>query len=106
MLEKGVKEYYFRPEGKMSDRVCAIPIYTARRKPNQKGTLRLYCIRIADNLLILGGGGKKISKTYNEDNTLSEKVHTLQSIDKELRKLENKGVDLFQDINNLNIRIY
>lgn len=26
IMNEGVKEYYFRPEGKMIDRVCALPL--------------------------------------------------------------------------------
>ena len=105
IMNEGVKEYYFRPEGKMIDRVCAIPLYTKPRNSKANGTLRLYCIRVSDKLLILGGGGKKTTQTYEEDKSLSEKVSTLQNIDNELRKLEDNGIDLYQTINNLTIHI-
>lgn len=101
---KGAKEYFFRPEGKMSDRLCALPVFTVSRNLLH-GTLRLYCIRISEQLLILGGGGEKTTKTYDEDKILSGNVRTLQSIDKELRKLEADGIDLYATINNLKITI-
>ena len=41
MLQKGIEERRFRPEGKMSDGVAALPVY-------QSG-LRLYCLRLSDN---------------------------------------------------------
>ena len=104
IVENGVKEAFFRPEGKMNDRVCAIPLLTSGRQ-KQNGTLRLYCIRISDKLLIIGGGGIKTTRTYNEDQTLSVHIKTLQMIDKELSDLENEGKDLHTEIYNLKIHI-
>ena len=104
IIEKSAKEYYFRPEGNLNDRVQALPLYTMPR--NKKyGTLRLYCIRISGRLLILGGGGDKITQTYEEDEHLLDKVRTLQSIDNQLRRLEEEGFDIHTRINNLTISI-
>ena len=105
IMNEGVKEYYFRPEGKMIDRVCALPLYTTPRQHKKQGTLRLYCIRISDKLLILGGGGEKTTQTYDEDEILLDKVNTLQNIDNKLRLLEKDGTDLYQTINNISITI-
>lgn len=102
--EHGAKESFFRPEGKISDRVCAIPLFSSASK-NKSGTLRLYCLRISDKLLIVGGGGIKTTQTYNEDENLSRHVQTLQSIDRELSKIENEGQDLSKVIYNLTIQI-
>ena len=44
----GALERFFRPEGKMNDRVCALPVL--------KSKLRLYCLRLSDKILILGNG--------------------------------------------------
>lgn len=70
----GAFERFFRPEGKMSDRVCALPVLKSR--------LRLYCLRLSDKILILGNGGVKATRTYNEDDTLKGYVITLQNFDK------------------------
>ena len=105
IMRVGVKEYYFRPEGKMIDRVCALPLYIEPGRQKKNGTLRLYCIRLSDKLLIVGGGGEKTTQTYDEDENLSAKVHTLQSIDKELMKIEEEGINLYETINNLTINI-
>lgn len=43
--------------------------------------------------------------TDEEDEFLSDSVNLLQSIDIELRKLEEDGVNLHQEINNLKISI-
>lgn len=104
IVDNGAKESFFRPEGKMNDRVCCIPLLTSFRQ-KQNGTLRLYCIRISDKLLIVGGGGIKATRTYNEDQILSEHVKTLQRIDNELSDLENGGKDLHKEIYNLKIFI-
>ncbi len=80
----GFLERYFRPEGKMRDRVVALPI--------QSGKLRLYCLRLSDSVLIVGNGGRKTTKTYNEDKELSGYVVSLQKLDELLRHAERKGI--------------
>lgn len=45
IADLGALERFFRPEGKMSDRVCALPVV--------KSKLRLYCLRLSDSILIL-----------------------------------------------------
>ena len=105
MLDKGALERFFRIEGQYIDRIYALPLYAVPRKKQEHGTLRVYCIRISDRLLILGGGGIKTTRTYENDEILSEKVHTLQSIDKALQTLESAGIDLYDNINNLTINI-
>ena len=74
----GALERFFRPEGKMTDRVCALPVLNSK--------LRLYCLRLSDKILILGNGGVKRTRTYNEDNTLQGYVTTLQKFDKLMRE--------------------
>jgi len=79
----GFLERYFRPEGKMRDRVAALPIETSK--------LRLYCLRLSDSVLIVGNGGEKSSKTYNEDSVLNGYVVNLQKLDEILHQAEKKG---------------
>ena len=43
--------------------------------------LRLYCLRISDQILIVGNGGVKITRTYEEDMELSGYVMDLQKFD-------------------------
>lgn len=73
IMENGALERYFRLEGKYSDGVCALPI--------SSGKLRLYCLRLSDKILIIGNGGIKDSKTYNENNELNGYVIDLQKFD-------------------------
>lgn len=69
IADMGALERYFRPEGKLKDRVCALPIMQSK--------LRLYCLRLSDKILVLGNGGVKKTRTYNEDDTLKGYVLTL-----------------------------
>lgn len=79
----GFLERYFRPEGKMKDRVCALPIETSK--------LRLYCLRISDSVLIAGNGGMKQTRTYDEDKELSGYVLSLQKLDELIKLAVKKG---------------
>ena len=79
----GAFERLFRPEGKMSDRVVALPII--------KSKLRLYCLRLSDGILILGNGGVKNTRTYNENDELRGYVVTLQNFDKLIKQGEQDG---------------
>ena len=74
----GALERYFRPEGKMSDRVVALPTVQSK--------LRLYCLRLSDRILILGNGGVKNTKTYEESKELSGYVLTLQNFDRLIKE--------------------
>lgn len=79
----GALERFFRPEGKMTDRVCALPVLNSK--------LRLYCLRLSDKILVLGNGGVKRTRTYNEDDTLKGYVTTLQKFDKLMREGVKNG---------------
>ena len=83
ILENGVLERYFRREGRLNDRVCALPI--------DSGKLRLYCLRLSDKILILGNGGIKATRTYNEDSELNGYVMDLQQFDALLKEAEKDG---------------
>ncbi len=84
ILENGALERYFRPEGGYGDGVCAIPI--------QSGQLRLYCLRISDQILIIGNGNVKRTRTTQEDPLLQGYVITLQKFDKLIRAGIRNGV--------------
>lgn len=103
IAQNGALESLFRPEGKMSDRVCAMPLLIKSRR-KEIGTLRLYCIRISDKLLILGGGGLKTTDSYEQDEFLNKKVEDLQLVDKEIAYLE-KRTNIEDAIYNITIEI-
>ena len=83
MEASGFLERYFRPEGKMRDNVCALPITS--------GKLRLYCLRISDSVLIAGNGGVKDVKTYQENEELRGYVISLQNLDNAIKVALKKG---------------
>lgn len=83
IIDKGALERFFRNEGRMNDNVKALAIDSRK--------LRLYCLRISDQILILGNGGVKNTRTYQEDSKLSGYVMDLQTFDKVLLKVQKSG---------------
>lgn len=79
----GFLERYFRPEGKMRDSVCALPI--------QSGKLRLYCLRLSNSVMIAGNGGIKNVNSYQESEELSGYVVTLQKLEEAIKIAVKKG---------------
>ena len=84
ILDRGALERYFRPEGSINDNLCAIPI--------ESGNIRLFCLRISDQILILGNEDKKTTRTYQEDRRLLGYALDLQKFDKLLKKDLEDGV--------------
>lgn len=91
--QMGAEDRYFRYEGSRQDRVMALPSHI------DTSSLRLYCLNISQKILILGNGGIKTTKTYEEDSELHKCVQTLQKIDIEIKKLENKEIITIQGTN-------
>ena len=83
ILNIGALERFFRPEGKIKDRVAAIPL--------EGGRLRLYCLRISEQIVILGNGGVKSTRTYEEDSRLYGYVLDLQRFENILDENVAKG---------------
>ena len=79
----GAFERFFCFLGKMSDRVAALSIDSRK--------LRLYCLRISDQILIVGNGGRKDTRTYEESAELSGYVMDLQAFDKMLAEAQKAG---------------
>ena len=73
IVAHGALERYFRPEGRFKDNLAALSI--------DSKVLRLYCLRISDQILIIGNGGAKTTRTYEEDTELSGYVLDLQKFD-------------------------
>ena len=76
-------ERLFRIEGRMRDNVAALSLDSHK--------LRLYCLRMSDKILILGNGGAKKTRTYQEDDELSGYVMDLQKFDKALIEAQKNG---------------
>ena len=83
ILRIGALERFFRPEGGMNDSVQALLI--------ESGKLRLYCLRLSDQIVILGNGGVKNTRTYEEDPKLYGYVLDLQKFEKILNESIAKG---------------
>ena len=83
---EGAQDRHFRYEGKMRDRVMALPSHL------ETTSLRLYLLNIQSRIPILGNGGLKSTAKYQEDATLNKCVETLQKIDIELKLREKKKV--------------
>ena len=79
----GAFERFFRPEGKIEDHVAALSIDSRK--------LRLYCLRISDQILIVGNGEVKDSRTYQANEELSGYVVDLQVFDKILTEARKDG---------------
>ncbi len=77
IVEYGALERYFRNEGKMRDSVVALPVLRSK--------LRLYALRMSDKILILGNGGIKDTRTYQENDELKGYVVTLQKFENLLK---------------------
>ena len=83
IIDQGALERFFRIEGKMSDNVTALAIDSRK--------LRLYCLRISDQIMIVGNGGVKTTRTYQEDDELSGYVMDLQRFDELLKQAQQNG---------------
>lgn len=90
----GAVERYFRPAGKRKDNVWELPDYYF-----VKTKIRLYCVRYQNVILVLGNGGLKNSRTYQEDPHLNNCVQILQALDKEIKKSINSGTTKIQSKN-------
>ena len=70
IAEHGALERYFRPEGKFGDGVGVIPIDLGNK-------VRLYCLRLSDNILVFGNGGIKDASSWEKSPTLAPYVELL-----------------------------
>ena len=80
----GFLERKFRPEGMMRDNVAALPLF--------KSSLRLYCLRLSDSVLIVGNGGIKRTQKVKDDNVLNGYVINLQKLDALLKVDIRRGL--------------
>ena len=59
--------------------------------------MRLYCLRMTDSVLIVGNGGIKSTKTYEENESLNGYVITLQKLDKLLNHAIKSGKVIIEE---------
>lgn len=79
----GALERFFRPEG--HPMVKAIPLFSSY------AGLRLYCFRLSDSILILGGGKQKMVKKFQEDSELQFHVEVVKKSGLQLLKAIDQG---------------
>lgn len=79
--EFGTVERFFRLE---RGAVKAIPIY--------KSKLRLYCIRLSDELLILGNGGVKTSQKLQDSPDAFPSFDTMVKLERSFRHRKGRNV--------------
>lgn len=100
ILGTGALERYFRLEGKMNDDLCALAIDSRQ--------LRLYCLRISDQILIAGNGGIKTTRTYQENEELNGYVMNLQQFDRLLKQAQAEGTITIEEnvINGIEGKVF
>ena len=100
ILGTGALERYFRLEGKMNDDLCALAIDSRQ--------LRLYCLRISDQILIAGNGGIKTTRTYQENEELNGYVMNLQQFDRLLKQAQEEGIITIEEnvINGIEGKVF
>ena len=90
--ECGARENLFRLEGGM---VKAMPLFTSGRRNKAVGTLRLYCLRISERILIIGGGGVKKVQRFEDDAVLNGIVIGLRTVERKIKAAVRKsGIDM------------
>lgn len=83
--ETGAYERYFRPEG---GNVKAVPTYITIPRINKKvGKMRLYCLRLSDQMLILGNGAVTTAQKNEDDAVLLTIIGKLRDIEQHIRKI-------------------
>lgn len=81
----GARENFFKiHEGSPGDGVCAL--YDS---PNKK--LRLYCIRYANQIVIVGSGGPKNVRALQEDKNLKKENYFLRWLSKQITERLKDG---------------
>lgn len=89
ITECGARENLFRPEG---GKVKAIPLVISFPfRVNRKiGKMRLYCLRISDEILIIGNGGVTTASKWENDIIHAGYVKELRKIDALIRKSQKQ----------------
>lgn len=99
MGETGALQRYFRSEG---GNVKALPTYIDIPRMNRKiGKMRLYCLRLSDRILILGGGAVTTSQSYEEDPVLLAIVGDLRDIECQIKAIVRQADTDFEDFDAL-----
>ena len=92
--------YSLESSNKKPRLICALPI--------ESGNIRLYCLRISDEVLILGNGGVKDVGKYQESAKLCGYALDLQKFDKLIRQDISDGIVAVEEkeLTNIEDKIY
>lgn len=95
MGDTGALERNFRPEG---GNIKALPAYVYLPRVNKKvGKVRLYCLRLSDRMLILGGGAVTTSQKYEEDPVLLTIIGDLRDIELHIKQIIKQADTDYED---------
>ena len=88
----GAREQFFKlNEGNLGDGVAAIYDLPLKK-------LRLYCLRFGSTTIILGGGGPKTTRTYQEDDKLKDEVEKMKTLSQMITiAIREKDIKLEED---------
>jgi hypothetical protein len=88
----GAREQFFKiKEGKPGDLVCAL-----YDEPDKH--LRLYCIRFGSLAIIVGGGGPKNTRSWQDDSNLSQEVNKMIKVSKDIyQRILSKEIEWSSD---------
>lgn len=68
---------------------------TSGQRNKAVGTLRLYCLRISERILIIGGGGVKKVQRLEDDAVLNGIVIGLRAVERKIKAVVRKsGIDM------------
>lgn len=99
----GAFERYFRPEG---GRIKAVPLFfNFSRVDKNIGKIRLYCLRLSDNILIIGNGGVTTFRKYEDDTCMNEIVVRLRDIDRKIQRFVKEANTDLEDYEALKLII-
>lgn len=87
----GAKEKFFRNEDNSECNFLKALIKYDIKGKKYNGKLRLFCLYYNSDRVILGNGGYKSTRTFNEDNILDKSAKVLQKLDKVLEEKERDG---------------
>ena len=70
-------------------------MFTSGQRNKAVGTLRLYCLRISERILIIGGGGVKKVQRFEDDAVLNGIVRGLRTVERKIKAAVRKsGIDM------------
>lgn len=93
--ETGALERFFRPEG---GNVKAIPLFVSVPSIDRRvGKMRLYCLRLSDKMMILGGGLVTTARKNSEDPAIMAIIDDLRRVELNIREAAKQAGAEYED---------